>query len=135
MSRCGYVDDLDQWTIIKYRGQVASAARGKRGQTFLRALLASLDAMHDKRLIANDLRDASGDVCALGSLGRARGLPLETLDAREHEQLGQVFDIAPQLIAEIEYENDRDRTETPARRWERMRRIVASLIKPDAVIP
>lgn len=30
MSRSGYNDDIDNWQMIKWRGQVASAVRGKR---------------------------------------------------------------------------------------------------------
>lgn len=32
MSRCGYSDDYDQWALIRWRGAVESAIRGKRGQ-------------------------------------------------------------------------------------------------------
>ena len=38
MSRSGYSDDLDNWDLIRWRGQVSSAIRGKRGQGFLREL-------------------------------------------------------------------------------------------------
>jgi len=56
MSRSGYTEDNDdQWALIRWRGAVKSAMRGKRGQAFLRELLAALDAMSVKRLIANDL--------------------------------------------------------------------------------
>lgn len=56
MSRSGYVDDMcDQWALIRYRGAVSSAIRGKRGQAFLREMLAALDAMPEKRLISGVL--------------------------------------------------------------------------------
>ena len=57
MSRSGYSDDLETWQLIKWRGQVMSAIRGKRGQKFLRELLAALDAMPKKILITEDLID------------------------------------------------------------------------------
>lgn len=63
MSRSGYIDELDQWDLIRYRGQVASAIRGKRGQAFLRDLLAALDAMPEKRLIAGTFERDDGDMC------------------------------------------------------------------------
>lgn len=56
MSRSGYVDDMcDEWAMIRYRGAVKSAIRGKRGQAFLREMLAALDAMPEKRLTAGAL--------------------------------------------------------------------------------
>ena len=56
MSRSGYVDDMcDQWAMIRYRGAVRSAIRGRRGQAFLREMLAALDAMPEKRLTAGAL--------------------------------------------------------------------------------
>jgi hypothetical protein len=56
VSRSGYVDDMcDEWALIRYRGAVASAIRGKRGQAFLREMLAALDAMPEKRLTAGAL--------------------------------------------------------------------------------
>jgi hypothetical protein len=45
MSRSGYSDDHSEWDLIRWRGAVASAIRGKRGQAFLRELLVALDAM------------------------------------------------------------------------------------------
>ncbi len=59
MSRSGYSDDLDQGDLNRWRGAVASAIRGKRGQSFLRELLASLDAMPRKELISEAM-EASG---------------------------------------------------------------------------
>jgi len=35
MSRHGYSDDIDEWALIKWRGQVASAMRGKTGPTII----------------------------------------------------------------------------------------------------
>lgn len=56
MSRSGYTDDTeDQWSLIRYRGAVASAIRGARGQAFLREMLTALDAMPEKRLISGAL--------------------------------------------------------------------------------
>jgi hypothetical protein len=44
------------WSHIRWRGAVASAIRGGRGQAFLREMLAAMDAMPVKRLVANELR-------------------------------------------------------------------------------
>jgi len=131
MSRSGYSDCLDTWPLIRWRGQVASAIRGKRGQAFLRELLAALDAMPEKKLIAHDLKDASGQVCTLGAIGVARGVDMTALDPEEPEQLGIAFGIAHQLVAEIEYENDEGTypLEAPEWRWQRMRAWVANQLR------
>ena len=107
MSRHGYHDDCDnEWASICYRGAVASAIRGKRGQAFLRELRDALDAMPVKRLIAQQLENAAGEVCALGCAGKARGLSMEGIDVTDGEVLGKMFGIAEALAREIEYEND-----------------------------
>lgn len=124
MSRSGYVDDIDPWQLIKWRGQVASALRGKRGQKFLRELIAALDAMPVKELIDADLVSEDGEqVCALGALGKAKGIDVTAIDPYDHDALSTAFDIAPQLAAEVMFENDESwgLDDTAGRRWRRMR--------------
>ena len=106
MSRSGYIDDCDdQWRHICYRGAVASAIRGKRGQQLFRDLLAALDAMPVKELVAHELvRD--GSYCTLGVLGAARNIPLAEIDPEDSEQVANAFDIAESLAREIVYMND-----------------------------
>lgn len=109
MNRSGYTDDFcdDNWALIRWRGAVASAIRGKRGQAFLRELLAALDAMPEKRLGANALReDATGDYCALGALGAARGMDIESITPDDRSDVADAFGVAEALAAEIMYEND-----------------------------
>jgi hypothetical protein len=123
MSRSGYSEDLDNWAIIKWRGQVASAIRGKRGQAFFRELVAALDAMPVKELISDDLVSEDGSaVCALGALGKAKGIDLTGIDPYDHETLSATFNIAHQLACEVMYENDEYWQDDPAGRWQRMRR-------------
>ncbi len=108
MSRSGYSDDYgddDPLALGRYRAQVASAIRGKRGQALLRELLAALDAMPDKRLVAGEL-EAEGSFCALGIVGHARGLNLAAIDTYDVESLGPKFNIAEQLAREIMWVND-----------------------------
>lgn len=107
MSRSGYVDDDggDPLALGRWRGRVASALRGKRGQAFLRELAASLDAMPEKRLIAHELK-ADGDFCTLGVLGDARGIDLEKLDPEDYDGVADAFGIAPCMAQEIVFEND-----------------------------
>lgn len=135
MSRSGYYDDGDdQWAHIRWRGMVASATRGKRGQTLLRDMLSALDAMPEKKLIANDLVATDGCVCALGALGKARGIDMADVDPEDSERVASVFDIADPLAREIVYINDEygPHKETPEDRFQRVRRWVAKQIKPEA---
>lgn len=129
MSRSGYSEDLDNWDLIRWRGQVASATRGRRGQKLLVDLLAALDAMPDKRLISHELVTERGEVCALGALGKARGIAMEEIDPSEPEAVASAFDVAPQLAQEIVYMND-DGYRTPEARWTDMRAWVKGQIRP-----
>jgi hypothetical protein len=137
MSRSGYNDDGDQWDLIRWRGQVTSAIRGRRGQVLLRDLLTALDAMPTKELIADELETCDG-VCALGAVGRARGVDMARLDPQDANQIGEAFGIARSLAAEIVWVNDEASTvwrETPAQRWSRVRDWVAAQIKSGAPSP
>lgn len=59
MGRSGYSDDVDNdWSLIMYRGAVTSAMRGKRGRAFFTAMVEALDAMPERRLIADELHVA-----------------------------------------------------------------------------
>lgn len=143
MSRSGYVDDFDEPDVYLYRGQVASSIRGKRGQEFLRELRDALDAMPVKELIAGELVGDDGACCAIGCIALARGLDVSDLDPEDAEAVGKAFDIAEPLAREIVYENDEYEIygefpkferleESPAERWQRMRKWVDGHIKSDA---
>ena len=149
MSRSGYTDDDDDPLATgRWRAQVRSAIRGKRGQAFLRELIAALDAMPEKALITEELVTADGNVCAIGAVCKARGIDVSHVDYYSPEDIAANVGIASQMVAEIEYENDEcgyrfenvklpesperpkwapDFTwgrieETPEERWQRMRR-------------
>lgn len=118
MSRSGYNDGLDNWDLIRWRGQVASAIRGKRGQALLKDLHKALLELPEKRLIAGELIDSDGDVCALGAVGKMRNVDMSKLDPEESEMVAAAFNIAAPLAQEIVYMNDEywDR-ETPEQRY------------------
>lgn len=105
MSRSGYSDDCDGWALIRWRGAVNSAIKGQRGQAFLREIIAALDALPEKRLVANDL-EANGQFCTLGAVGNARGTPLKNVDPDDRKSVADLFNISEALAAEIMYEND-----------------------------
>lgn len=120
MSRSGYSDDCSGLELGRWRGQVASAIRGERGQSFLAELIHALEAMSRKRLIKHDLYK-DGEVCTLGAIGIIKGIDLESIDPEDHETLSDKFDIASQLVQEIEYLNDDEyNCESPEERWTRM---------------
>lgn len=130
MSRAGYSDDIDQWQMIRWRGQVASAMRGKRGQAFLRELIVALDALPEKKLITNDLQHGD-NVCAIGSVGLLRGLDMSKLDPHNPEGIANAFGIAHQLVREIEWMNDEGVFgATPEARWREMRAWAVSGLLP-----
>ena len=137
MSRSGYVDDWDgdDWEFALCRGRVARAFKGKRGQAFLKDMLAALDAMPEKRLIAHELETSEGAVCALGSVGKVRGVDMTKLDPEDAESVAATFGIAPSMAREIVYENDEGgrHDETPEDRFIRVREWIVREIIPDVV--
>jgi hypothetical protein len=88
-------------------------------------LASALDAMPEKKLIANSLQEGE-DVCALGCLGRARGIDMSQLDPEEPEQVASKFGIAPALAREIVWINDDCgfRSMAPEQRWAMVRKWV-----------
>jgi hypothetical protein len=145
MSRSGYSEDCDdQWALIRWRGAVKSAIRGKCGKSFLKEMLAALDAMPVKRLIANELAAPdrvsfahwglieAESVCAIGAVGKARNIDMSGIDPHDPETVADTFEIADALAKEIVYENDEGAgywsKETPEQRFVRMRAWVAGHI-------
>lgn len=121
MSRSGYDDCEDNWAMICWRGAVASAIRGKRGQ---------------------------GGVCALGALAQKRGMDVSGLDQEDYYEVAKAFDVNRKLVQEIVYMNDEcapgpewdyeqqrykaeDIEQTESRRWQYMRDWVVSQIKEE----
>ncbi|MBZ9659827.1 hypothetical protein LB523_12295 [Mesorhizobium sp. ESP-6-4] len=135
MSRSGYSDDIDDtWQWIKWRGQVASAIRGKRGQAFLKEMLAAMDAMPEKKLVANAL-EADGQVCAIGTVGRARGVDMSKVDPEDYSTVAGTFGIAEPLAQEIVYMNDEAFgsywCKTPEDRFQAMRAWIVGHIRKE----
>lgn len=138
MTRSGYHDDLDGWSLIRWRGAVASAIRGARGQAFLKEMLKALDALPEKKLIASALVSADGECCALGSVALLRQLETKGVDAYDREAVADLMGIAEALAAEIAFVNDDDfrwspEAEVPENRFSRVRAWVVENIRADAV--
>lgn len=131
MTRHGYCDDIDDTLAYgRWRAQVLSAIRGKRGQTFLKELAAAMDAMPVKELIGHELINTNGQCCTIGVVCKSRGLDVSNVDIDVPEQVGNLVGIARQLAAEIEYENDDWCSNmSPEDRWKHMRKWVDERIK------
>ncbi len=137
MSRSGYTDDLSQHTLNLYRASVRRSIFGKRGQAFLRDLIAALDAMPEKRLIQGELVSHNGECCAIGAVCKSRGIDTTNVDIDDAENVGNLVNIARPMAAEIEYENDEcghdwPTPETPEQRWTRMRKWAQDRLKADS---
>lgn len=135
MTRHGFVDycDFDEDPNLlegRWLARVKSAMRGKRGQAFLRDLIAALDAMPVKELHPHNV--AGENLCAMGVVGVYRGAdltkPQEELNEEDGdhewatEYTGDILDIAPSLAREVAYLNDEGFYGTPAETWSQMRR-------------
>jgi hypothetical protein len=147
MSRSGYHDDLDHWALIRWRGAVASAIRGKRGQAILKELEAALVALPEKKLCKNDFADPESEtVCALGAVALKRKIEQgkdrtsafkeiaqEFPEGCEAEEVAGDFDIADALAKEITYINDEWGPWgcTPEQRYEEVLKWVREQIKKD----
>ena len=140
MSRSGYTEDYDgdyPNAINLYRGAVERAFKGKRGQAFLRELLAALDAMPEKKLAANVWVEPSGAACALGVVAQARGLTdtfeqFDPDDPSSAATAGELLGIAESMARELVWINDDNffRNESDDSRWARVRAMVKGWITP-----
>lgn len=130
MSRADYDDDCSGCDLIRWRGQVAAAIKGKRGQQFLRKLAETLDTMPEKRLTGGALETGSG-CCTLGAEFRARAIDTDAVDDEDYDLITELLNIAEPLAREIMHLNDEGGgwQETPEKRWQRMRQWVQSQIK------
>lgn len=141
MSRHGLYDDIDDnWQLIKWRGQVESAIRGKTGQKFLKELVRALDALPEQKLVSETLQTQDGAVCSFGAVARLRGIDMSKFtpgpddDPADFEydqpyELSGIFNIAHQLVSEIIWENDEQCShKSDHHRWVWMRKWADSRI-------
>jgi hypothetical protein len=92
----------------------------------LKELDAALEALPVKRLIANEL-EIDGEVCAIGAVGRARGIEMSKFDMEDcyvSNEIANAFNIANAMTCEIMYVNDEFYYSSPEERYEEVRRWV-----------
>jgi hypothetical protein len=134
VSRHGYTEDCDEtWDHIRWRGAVAAAIKGKRGQAFLLEMFRAMEELPVKKLVTDMLQDEYEDaaVCALGSVGRARGMNMEGIDIDDYEEIAAAFGIPNALAQEIMWENDEGPWhETAEKRFHRLRKWIIGNLKP-----
>jgi len=126
MNRSGLIESDDDYQRLNlYRANVDRCIRGRKGQKFLREMAEAMDAMPVKRLIAEELIADDGEVCAIGSVCKSRGIDVSKIDPEDPDNVAAAVGIHRILASEIEYENDdtywRSR-ETAEERWLRMRK-------------
>lgn len=76
-----------------------------------------MEGMEQKELIENSL-EKDGQYCALGVVGKSRGIDLRRLDPDDYDHLAKVFGISAALVQEIEWINDQWSAKYPWMRWD-----------------
>jgi len=130
MPRSGYTEgDWGDNSVYLWCGAVNSAINGKRGQAFLKDLLAALDSKPEKTLAAYALKTEDGNYCALGVIGALRGIDMPKVtdeygepDPESTLYMAHELNIAPALAREIVYLNDEASyySDTPEKRYQRV---------------
>lgn len=149
-SRFDNMDDSNSASPAQWAYRLRRSVGSKRGQAFLRELLAALDAVPGHRLIGGSMKAEGSNVCALGAYaawremnergitwrGAVRELPRADGDDDEGwlvtcRLVRDRYDVAWTLayeIAEFNDENAASATDDPADRWRDVRDYVAGLI-------
>lgn len=150
-SRFSGIDDENGIGPGLWAYHLRRAVASKRGQAFLRGLLAALDAVPGHRLIAGSIKAEGSNVCALGAYaawremdargitwrGAVRELPYGGGDrgwATTCKLVRDRYDVAWTLaweIAEFNDENAAQATDDPVDRWRDVRDYVAGLIRQE----
>lgn len=142
MSRSGYSEDGwgDEYASLRagaWRANLRRMYRGQKARKFLTELRDALDALPERRLVANAF-ETEGAFCALGTVAKSRGVPMPEWDAEDDydygegasEDAGVALHISKTLAAEIMHVNDDSSgDETPEQRWLRVRHWAAKKLR------
>jgi len=144
MNRSGYSDDYDSsdFSHVRHQGSLSRAINGKRGQAFLIALIAALDALPERVLIAQEFA-SNGCFCALGAVANVRGIDPSNLDYDDYEALAKTFGIAESLARDVMNTNDdvndkrwiEMQIENPSPGYPHYGRTTTSVRVPDELAP
>lgn len=141
MSRHGYIEDYGDtsWAQVAWRGAVQRAIDGRRGQAIMREMADAMDALpdDDRQLVRESFQNEQRLVCALGVVGRARGIDMSKIDPEDAITTAKVFGIAERLAREITWINDEDGggdCEEPEDRFDNVRAWLRWNIKPLHVL-
>lgn len=135
----GEIDDADdQRRYNLHQGVIAKQMRSRKGQAFLRELIASLEALPEKRLV-NDAVAKDGCVCGLGAIALRRrvdagedrdavladlaNVEVDVRDGDEHVSEWAERELGAQqnVASAIAWTTDADEgTITPEQRYERV---------------
>ncbi len=137
MGRSGYVDDCDEWSPFQelYPSILRRSIEGKRGQAFLHELATAMDAMPEKKLIAEVLVTRDGQCCTMGVICKTRGIDVSKIAYDDQAEVGKALGISESMARSIAFHNDddfgeeTDGDETPEARWIRMRKWVNEQLK------
>ena len=141
--RISYSDEEDfpgQFGL--WQGNCMRSIGGKNGQAVLRELEQALLALPEKRLIADELENAEGEVCAIGALAKFRQYQPKA-DPEEMEEVGIELGM-PRMVAwkvvclnDVELDTRYDKEQgrvvpiTPEERYERVLAQVRKWLKGD----
>ena len=127
MSRSGLFEDdgEDHLAHGRWRGAVASAIRGKRGQAFLRELADALDAMPNKWLVGGELQSEDGCHCTLGVIAHKRGLEVSSMDVDDYDYIAASLGVNVKIAQEIMWENDESFSD-----WEYVDVVICGPMRP-----
>src|SRR5262245_59672680 len=133
MSRINYADEEDHPGQFElWQANCLRSIKGRKGQAALRELEQALLALPEKRLIADELENADGQVCAIGALVKHKNHTPKADPEYEMEAVGVEMGM-PEMVAwkvvclndhELDTRYDRDLGRcvpiTPEERYERV---------------
>lgn len=93
-----------------------------------------MDAMPVKELVAEELQ-VDGQYCALGVVGKVRGIDMTSVDPEDSGVVAKLLDVAEPLVREITYINDYDAYYSDnqnAQRFHDVRRWVVQNLKQES---
>ena len=106
MSRVNSVEIENEGTLNLLEANLMRSIKGKKGQEFLKKLLAALDAMEVNELHTDALKNESGGFCALGCYANHFKLKTDDIYPDDALAISKSFGISQMLAMKIMWEND-----------------------------